>query len=525
MLAELGVFARYTRELPRFFSRPLTAAQARRVITDQQARRGSSFLELLERAVYGGRANPYRDLLAGAGVELGDVRALVAADGLEGALERLYEAGVYVTLDEFKGRKPIERLGVRSPASHTAFDNPLLARHFAAATGGTRGARRRVSVDLDLLAHETAWQLLMREGHGASGRPFAVWRPVLPSSSGINNCLRQAKLGEPVAAWFNPYRQPRTLEALSFRVFTGVTVAASRVFGQRIASPVYTAMEDAGRVVRWLADCKRRGRPGVLDTQTALGVRVCLTARAAGLDISGSLIGMGGEPYTSEKHAAVEAAGCSSYCAYSMTEAGRIAAGCADGDAIDDMHVLTDKLAVVQRDREVGSSGELVGALYYTALLPSSPKLMINVESDDYAVLSDRACGCPLGALGLTTHVSGVRSYEKLTAEGTHFLGSDLLELVDRVLPARFGGGPTDYQLVEEEVGGLPKVTVVARPALGPLDEDDVVEAVLEHLGQLPRNRLMTDVWRDGGTLRVARREPYVTAAGKIQSLHLLTPG
>jgi hypothetical protein len=68
----------------------------------------------------------------------------------------------------------------------------------------------------------------------------------------------------------------------------------------------------------------------------------------------------------------------------------------------------------------------------------------------------------------------------------------------------------------------LPKVSVVARPALGPLDDSEVVEAVLAHLGRLPRNRLMVEMWREGGTVRVARREPYVTAAGKIQSLHLL---
>ena len=205
-----------------------------------------------------------------------------------------------------------------------------------------------------------------------------------------------------------------------------------------------------------------------------------------------------------------------------MTEAGRIAIGCADGGAFDDMHFLSDKLAVLQRERAVGSTGETVGALYFTALLPSSPKLMINVESDDYAVLSERECGCPFGELGLTQHIREVRSYEKLTAEGNHFLGSDLVALVDRILPARFGGGPTDYQLVEEEVDGLPKVTVVARPALGELDDAAVVEAVLGHLGELSRNRLMVDLWREGGTVRVVRREPYVTAAGKILSLHLL---
>jgi hypothetical protein len=184
--------------------------------------------------------------------------------------------------------------------------------------------------------------------------------------------------------------------------------------------------------------------------------------------------------------------------------------------------VLSDKLAVLQRERAVGSMGETVGALYFTALLPSSPKLMINVESDDYAVLSDRECACVFGELGLTQHIRGVRSYEKLTAEGNHFLGSDLVALVDRVLPGRFGGSPTDYQLVEEETDGLPKVTVVARPALGELDDAAVVEAVLGHLGEVSRNRIMVDVWRAGGTVRVARREPYVSASGKILSLHLL---
>ena len=196
----------------------------------------------------------------------------------------------------------------------------------------------------------------------------------------------------------------------------------------------------------------------------------------------------------------------------------------ADPAEFDDLHFLSDKLAVLQRDRTVGQSGASVGALYYTALLPSTPKLMINVESDDYAVLSERACACPFGEIGLTQHIREVRSYEKLTAEGIHFLGSDLDELVDRVLPARFGGSPTDYQLVEEEAGGLPKVSVVARPALGDLDEAAVIDAVLAELRAKPRNRLMADAWRDGDTVRLVRREPYITAAGKIFPLQLAQP-
>jgi hypothetical protein len=90
------------------------------------------------------------------------------------------------------------------------------------------------------------------------------------------------------------------------------------------------------------------------------------------------------------------------------------------------------------------------------------------------------------------------------------------------VLPARFGGAPTDYQLVEEEVDGLPKVSVVIRPRVGDVDDNEVVSTVLASLGSEPHNRLMAEVWRDGDTLSVVRREPYVTPAAKILPLHIL---
>jgi hypothetical protein len=522
-LDDLGVFVRFARRLPRFLRETMSLEDAERRIAEQLARRHETFLDVVARTVFSDRENPYRPLFDAGGVEEGDVATLVREEGLEGALGRLYDAGVYVTLDEFKGRAPIERPGVSVTTTSASFDNPLLTSHYAAATGGTRGVRRRVSVDLDLLEHETADQLVVRDAFDCAGRPSAVWRPVLPSSSGVNNCLRQSKLGEPVAAWFNPYIPPRDLDTINYRVFTGAMVLASRMFGARIAAPEACGPSEAKRVAGWLADRKREGTAAVLDTQTSLGVRVCHAARDSGLDIVGTVIGVGGEPYTEEKAAVIRGAGCRAYPTYSMTETGRIALACGEPQAVDDMHVLSEKLAVLQRDRIV-ADGTSVLALYFTALLPGAPKLMINVESDDYGDVTDRPCGCPFGALGLTTHISGERSYEKLTAEGNHFLGSDLVELVDRVLPERFGGGPTDYQLVEEEVRGLPKVSIVARPTIGPLDDGDVVDEVLDHLGRLPRNRLMTDTWREGRTLRVVRREPYVTAAGKILPLHLLKP-
>jgi hypothetical protein len=162
-----------------------------------------------------------------------------------------------------------------------------------------------------------------------------------------------------------------------------------------------------------------------------------------------------------------------------------------------------------------------VAALHVTTLLQSCPKLMLNVEIDDYGTIETRACGCPLGELGLVTHMHGIRSYEKLTGEGLNLTGSDLIALVDEVLPGRFGGAATDYQLVEEEVDGLTRVGIVISPRVGPVDESEAIDVVLDALAASPHNRLLAEVWREGQTVRVLRREPYETRAAKILALHV----
>ncbi len=515
------MFARYARRLPAFLRATVSPEEARRRVQAGLRDREASFLDVLERGVFGRPKSPYQRLFERAGAELGDVRAMVAEAGIEQALERLHDAGVYVTLDEFKGRRPIERPGLSLPPDLRAFENPLATPHYIAATGGSRGTARRVSVDLALLEQEGAYHSLFRQNFGLEGRPFGVWRVIPPNASGINNCLRQAKVGAPVARWFNPYKPPRTAESLKFALFTQYTVRAGLLTGADLRPPEYTPPQEGERVARWLAEMRAAGTPAVLDTQAALGVRACLAAQKHALDISGTFFRFGGEPYTEAKAEVVAQAGAQAACHYTMGETGRIGSACGAPTALDDVHLLRDRLAILQRDRRVDESGLTVGALHYTTLTPSSPRLMINVESDDYGVLEERDCGCVLGELGLKWHLHRIRSYEKLTSEGNHFLGSDLLALVDEILPRRFGGDPTDYQLVEEEVGGLPRVSVVIRPHLGDVPEREVVSAIVEFLRSEPRNRLMAEVWDQGDTLRVVRREPSLTTAAKILPLHI----
>jgi len=148
---------------------------------------------------------------------------------------------------------------------------------------------------------------------------------------------------------------------------------------------------------------------------------------------------------------------------------------------------------------------------------------MLNVESDDYGVLAERDCGCPFGEIGFRRHLSSIRSYDKLTSEGMTFLGSELISLVEELLPARFGGRPIDYQFVEEESGGVSSINVVVSPRVGAVDEREIVEMVLASLRSHDVvKRLMADFWSRAATLRVVRREPYATGAAKVLLLHVL---
>jgi hypothetical protein len=91
-----------------------------------------------------------------------------------------------------------------------------------------------------------------------------------------------------------------------------------------------------------------------------------------------------------------------------------------------------------------------------------------------------------------------VTSYEKLTDEGMTYDATALVDLVEAALPARFGGGPADYQVLEEEdADGLTRLTLIVSPRLGPLDEAALL-------------------WGQAGLLRVRREEPRPTLRGKV---------
>jgi len=511
-----------TSDLGRFLRYPLTLEQAGAAVRRRLRQRERSFLRLMQHAVYGNPHSPYRALLQHVGIAVGDLTQLVARDGLEATLGRLYEAGVHVTPEEFKGRRPIRRPGLELSINPHDFDNPLAAGHFEGRTGGSHGPALPVPVDFRRFAHEASSLHAFLEGFGLRERPVAAWRGVPPVVSGIKMILSYAKVGLKVERWFAQNKLPETPDTAASIQFTRDVLDAARSLGWPLPEPEYVHQDDAVTIARWLADCRAAGRPAQLDTNSSSGVRVCLAAFDHGLDISESFFRLGGEPYTEAKAAVIHRAGCRAANHYSLTEAGRIGVACAAPEHVDEVHLLTDKFAVLQRaaPNDPAGSSEQDGALLLTTLLPSVGKIMLNVDSGDCGEIRRRDCGCPLGALGLGLHAWHLRSFERITSEGLSYLRGDLVPLVEQILPERFGGNATDYQLVEVEDGGLPFIEIVVSPRVGPVEVAALSGAVYDWLRTRPGEQLMADFWQDANTVRVVRRAPYTTSAAKVLPLH-----
>ena len=152
----------YAVGLKRYLREPLSLEEAHARVGQQLAYRDRSFLRILEHTIYANAEGPYFKLLQHAGIDFEDVHQLVDDVGLEGALERLYDAGVYVTQDEFKGRQPIKRGELSFETSAAEFDNPLVKPVGEKRTSGSTGQPTRIPFDFQYMEYKSAFSLLTR---------------------------------------------------------------------------------------------------------------------------------------------------------------------------------------------------------------------------------------------------------------------------------------------------------------------------------------------------------------------------
>jgi hypothetical protein len=357
---DVAAFSRYARGLRRYMSARLEIETCRQRVLEGLARREENLVRVLEDGIFANRDGPYVALCAHAAIELGDAVKLVREHGVDKALERLHDAGVYVEFDEFKGRKPIERNGLSLSVSHEDFDNPRAIAVYAGSSGGSSGPARRLRVAFAHMEQGAVYVGIGLDAHGLMNRPYGIWRPVPPGHAGLGSCLSHAKVGKLVDRWFSQY--PLRRSHVREYAFTRYTLSTCRRAGIPIPTPEYVPLEQADVVARWLATQVAQGTPALLNAPGSSGVRVCKAALEHGLDISGTLFRLGGEPLTEGKAAVVAEAGASVFCNYSMSEVGRIGIGCPARSHRDEVHIVTDKLGVIQREREAsGNGGPRVG--------------------------------------------------------------------------------------------------------------------------------------------------------------------
>ena len=254
------------------------------------------------------------------------------------------------------------------------------------------------------------------------------------------------------------------------------------------------------------------GRVPHVWTFASSAVAAARSAAEHGIDLSGARFTGGGEPTTAARLTAVRATGAELIPRYGTTETDILAYGCPHPVEPDDQHLFHDRHAVVVAERPVP------GALLVTSLLATAPIVLLNVSLGDRAELVERSCGCAMDELGWRTHIHAIRSFEKLTAGGITFIDTDVVQVLEDVLPAQFGGTATDYQLAEGEAdAGGPLVRLIVHPRVGDVDERAVADAFLGALaGGSEGERLMELQWRAAGLPRVERTQPATTASGKV---------
>jgi phenylacetate-coenzyme A ligase PaaK-like adenylate-forming protein len=186
----------------------------------------------------------------------------------------------------------------------------------------------------------------------------------------------------------------------------------------------------------------------VVRTFTSSAVRIVQAAIEKGIDITGGIIFTGGEPLTEGRLRFINSAGLNAFPYYAATETGFIAASCGNRIYPDDMHVYTDRYAVIQRHRKTAIGEHSVNTYLLTSLSSNTGKVLLNTEIGDFGRLNIERCSCLLGNLGMDVHISEVRSYDKLTGEGMTLLGSELDKIVGEMIE-KAGGSPDDYQFWE----------------------------------------------------------------------------
>jgi len=530
-VSQLQKYSRFIAGLRKFHGSRMqpdeAIARARAFIKERVAAREQNFLKLVENGIFKSPASPYLKLLQPKKIAFEDVKGWVSKEGLEQSLRLLESEGVFFTVDEFKGRIPVKRNGTQFHCDPSMFDNPFVSHVYEVQSGATRSAGTRVRIDFDYLHQRSFYDALLLDIHGCLTAPVANWFPVFPGAPGINSSLRFAHIGNAARRWFSQVDETKLDITWDRKFGIKLIYFLSRMFGSPLAEAEYVGLNDAGRVADWASQMLDAQGRCVIYTFAASAVRVCIAAAEANISLKGAKYLVTGEPLTPQKRREIESTGAQAVPVYGISEAGVIAAGCnkPHGES-DHCHLYSDTTAITPHECKVAHSDTTVDSYLFTSILYEAPKLLLNVGMGDFGDIYEESCDCGFGQVGFNVHLSNIRSYEKLTGEGVTFVDTDFLWIIEKKLPAMFGGRSTDYQLIEtEHSNGLPRLELLISPTVGAIDEAQVTNTFMSLLKRAEDKgwaQSGTEMWRQSSILQTVRAFPVPTAGGKILPFHVV---
>jgi hypothetical protein len=504
--------------------------QARAQLRKRIASRERNFLNLVQKGIYGHAASPYLGLLQPRKITFADIKKWVESRGIEASLEQLQNEGVFFTVDEFKGKTEVNRNGLRRRFQERMFDNPFLSNYYEVRSGATRSAGTRVRIDFEYLRQRSLYDALLLHTHGVLKAPIANWFPIFPGAPGMNSSLRFTRIGNRPQRWFSQVSAAQVRVNYEKSWGTHLIFLMAKLYGVPLSQPEFVDLNRAHVVAEWAAAMLQDSPACAVYTFASSAVRVCIAAREKGLNIRGTRFLVTGEPLTAQKKKEIEDTGAIAVPVYGISEAGVIAAGCNRTSAAssgDCCHVYHDTTAIITHRHLVPHTGIAVDSFLFSTLLYESPKLLLNVGMGDYGTVRTRPCDCEFGAAGFDRHLESIGSYEKLTGEGVTFVDTDFIRIIEKELPARFGGQSTDYQLVEQEDGrGFNRLQLMVSPRLGVVNEKDLVKHFIDLLRRAEDSpeswaQSGSQMWNQAGTVHVRRENPIPTVSGKILPFHL----
>jgi len=529
-LAKWIAYAKFLLGLPRFLARTTSAEEAQLITKQRLNNRETNFLNILQKAVFNYPLSPYLKLFHLFGYSYADVKRLINQYGLEKTLEILRDAGIYFSIEEFKGIIPVRRKGIEFKVVPQDFNNLLLEtkKHNRSIPCNDNAFRIVSSIGIDGLREIGTPQIILfsQAYKDFYPRPFPIlWMPTFLSVPAIGGALMLIRAAMPPIKWFYYNIPARILaEGFSGKVGFKLLVFMIRLFLHNSAYPEYISREELGKVIKYIINTEKQL---FFFASSREVIKLCHLTEREKCSLKNVVFYWTGEPLTLRRRSHIQAQGAHILSSYAFREIGHVGFSCPYGSSeVDEYHLSSDIVALIERKRAVSSTLNK-NVFLWTGLSAHLPKIMINVESGDYGSIYKKECKCIYGKLGMDTHVSRIRSFEKLISPEIDFFGERLQDLIEDVLPARIGGEDCDYQFVQESENNMPpRLYLYVSPSLGKIDVARISDSIFNYLKhQDDAEKIISSLYIHDNMIGIKRLKPIPTLREKVWPVFVKTRG